>query len=208
MPIALELPDGAPPTIPVVTIEDAAAGPGLARALLAGGVRAMEVTLRSAAALDAMAAIGREVPEMLVGAGTVLSAEDMARSKAAGAGFLVSPGGTQALLDAAETIGLPYLPGVATVSEAMALREMGYRRLKFFPADAVGGKVALTAFYGPLPDLEFCPTGGVGAANAAEFLELGNVFAVGGSWLAPPDAIASRDWGRIEALAREAARLV
>lgn len=207
MPIAFEMPAGAPPAIPVVVIEDAAAAPGLARALLAGGVAAIEITLRSAAAIDAISAVAAEVPDMAVGAGTVLSPEDAEACAAAGATFLVSPGATPRLLDAAEATGLPFLPGVATASEAMALRERGYRRLKFFPADAAGGAKALKGLAGPLPDLEFCPTGGVGAANAADYLALPNVFAVGGSWLAPADAIRAGEWPAIETLARAAAAL-
>ncbi len=207
MPLPFELPAGAPPAIPVVVIADAAQAPGLSRALLAGGIRAIEVTLRSDAALDAIRAIAQETPEMFLGAGTILSADDVARAAEAGARFLVSPGSTPALLQAAEAARLPFLPGVATASEAMALRERGYRRLKFFPADAAGGLIALKGLGGPLPDLEFCPTGGVGASNAADYLALANVFAVGGSWLTPADAIAAGDWGRIEALAQAAARL-
>lgn len=207
MPIPFVLPKGAPPVIPVVVIDDPEQAPGLARALLAGGVRAIEVTLRTAAAIDAIAAIAEAEPEMLVGAGTILSEDDMRRSASAGARFLVSPGATQSLLEAGEAANLPYLPGVATVSEAMALRELGYRRLKFFPADANGGATALKGIAGPIQDLEFCPTGGVGVGNAADYLALGNVFAVGGSWLAPKDAVVAGDWARIEALAREAAKL-
>lgn len=206
MPIAFELPEGAPPAIPVVTIEDAGQAPGLARALLAGGVRAIEVTLRTPAGIAAIKAIAEAEPEMLVGAGTILSDDDMVRAAAAGARFMVSPGVTQALLETAEASKLPFLPGVATASEAMALREMGYRRLKFFPADAAGGVTALKGLAGPLGDLSFCPTGGVGADNAAEYLALKTVFAVGGSWLAPTSAINAGDWTKIERLARDAAR--
>lgn len=207
MPIPFELPAGAPPVAPVVTVDDARQAPDLARALLLGGVRAIEVTLRTDAALEAIEAICNQTPEMFVGAGTVLSPDDMVRAAAAGARFLVSPGATQALLETAEASKLPYLPGVATASEAMALREIGYRRLKFFPADAAGGPAALKGLAGPLPDLAFCPTGGVGADNAAEYLALPTVFAVGGSWLAPADAIRAGDWDRIEGLARAAAGL-
>lgn len=207
MPTALEIPAGAPPAIPVVVIEDAARAADLAAALLAGGIKAIEVTLRSEAALKSIEAIARSAPDMLLGAGTVLSPEDVRRCVDAGARFLVSPGSTPRLLDAAEASGLPFLPGAVTASEAMALRERGYRRLKFFPADAAGGITALKGLAGPLPDLSFCPTGGVGAGNAAEYLALKTVFAVGGSWLAPADAIAKGDWARIESLARDAAKL-
>ena len=207
MPIDFELPAGAPPTIPVVVIEDAGRAAGLASALLAGGIRAIEVTLRSDAALAAIRAIADAAPDVLVGAGTVLSGDDARSAADAGARFLVSPGATLSLLEAVETTGLPFLPGAATASEAMALRERGYRRLKFFPAEASGGVRALKDLAGPLPDLAFCPTGGVGAANAADYLALKTVFAVGGSWLAPGDAVAKGDWARIEALARDAAKL-
>jgi 2-dehydro-3-deoxyphosphogluconate aldolase / (4S)-4-hydroxy-2-oxoglutarate aldolase len=207
MPIALALPDGAPPAIPVVVIEDAADAAPLARALLAGGIRVIEVTLRSTAALAAIKAIATDVPDMFVGAGTLLSPEDMAQAAAAGAQFLVSPGATQSLINCGIASQLPFLPGVATASEAMALREVGFRRMKFFPADAAGGIAGLKGLGGPLPDLAFCPTGGVGADNAAAYLALDNVFAVGGSWLAPAAAIRARDWRRIETLAAEAARL-
>jgi len=207
MPIAFEMPAGAPPTIPVVVIEDAAKAPDLAAALLAGGVRAIEVTLRSAAALAAIEAIARTTPDILLGVGTVLSPDDIDRSIGAGAQFLVSPGATPTLLDAAAGVDVAFLPGAATASEAMRLRERGYRRLKFFPADASGGVTALKGLAGPLADLEFCPTGGVGAANAMDYLALKSVFAVGGSWLAPSDAIACGDWTRIEGLARDAAKL-
>lgn len=206
-PISVELPEGAPPAIPVVVIEDVVTAAPLARALLAGGIRAVEVTLRSAAALAAIKRIADEVPEILVGAGTVLSSDDMVHAAAAGARFLVSPGATQSLLETGEASGLPFLPGVATASEAMALREIGYKRLKFFPADAAGGIIALKGLHGPLPDLSFCPTGGVGADNAADYLALPNIFAVGGSWLAPADAIRAKDWSRIEGLARIGATL-
>lgn len=201
------LPAGAPPVIPVVMIDDAAQASSLAKALLAGGVGAIEVTLRTAAALDAIKAIADEAPEILLGVGTVLSSEDAEAAARAGARFLVSPGATDRVLDAAEATGLPLLPGAITASEAMRLRERGYRQLKFFPADAAGGATALKGLAGPLPDLSFCPTGGIGANNAAEYLALANCFAVGGSWLAPTDAIRSGDWARIESLAREAAAL-
>ena len=207
MPISVELPEGAPPIIPVVVIEDATVAAPLARALIAGGIRAIEVTLRSKAALAAIKRIADEVPEILVGAGTILSPEDMLQAAAAGARFTVSPGATQSLLETGEASGLPFLPGVATASEAMALREIGYRKLKFFPADAAGGIPALKGLNGPLPDLSFCPTGGVGADNAASYLALPNIFAVGGSWLAPTDAIRAQDWDHIENLARISAQL-
>lgn len=207
MPVRFELPPGAPPTIPVVVVENAEDGPPLAKALLRGGVRAIEVTLRSPAALDAIKAIAKDAPDIFLGAGTVLTRDDMVRAVAAGAKFLVSPGATQALLEAGEASKTPYLPGAATASEAMALRELGYERLKFFPADAAGGRNGLKGLAGPLPDLGFCPTGGVNGENAAEYLNLPNVFAVGGSWLAPIDLMRKRDWEGVEALARAASKL-
>lgn len=207
MPKDFTLPENAPPIIPVVVVEDASHAAGLAKALLAGGIKAIEVTLRSSAALDAIEAIATEAPGIFVGAGTVLSPDDMVRSVAAGAQFLVSPGVTQTLLNTGEASGTPYLPGVATASEAMALRELGYARMKFFPADAAGGPTALKGLGGPLPDIAFCPTGGVNANNATEYLHLANVFAVGGSWLAPTALISAQDWPEIEARARTSTRL-
>ncbi len=207
MPKDFVLPENAPPIIPVVVVENADNAAGLAKALLAGGIKAIEVTLRSSAALDAIKAIATEAPDIYLGAGTVLSPDDMVRAVAAGAQFLVSPGATQSLLDTGEASGKPFLPGVATASEAMALRELGYTRMKFFPADAAGGPTALKGLGGPLPDIAFCPTGGVNANNAAEYLHLANVFAVGGSWLAPTALISAGDWSEIAARARSAARL-
>jgi len=207
MPTTFSLPEGGPRSIPVVVIEDAAKAPDLAGALMAGGIRTIEVTLRSQAALEAISAIRQAEPEMFVGAGTILAPEDIGYAADAGAQFLVSPGATQALLEAGALSGLPYLPGVATPSEAMALAELGFDKLKFFPADAYGGVTALKGMNGPLPQIGFCPTGGVGAANAAAFLELPNVFAVGGSWLAPKDAVASGDWNKITRIAKQAAAL-
>lgn len=207
MPTEFILPKGAPPTIPVVVIDNAGQAPALAEALLAGGVRAIEVTLRTPAGLDAIAAIAKSAPNIMLGAGTVLSPEDAQAAANAGAQFLVSPGATDSLLAAAEATGLPLLPGAITASEVMRLRERGYRRLKFFPADAAGGITALKGLAGPLPDISFCPTGGVGASNAAAYLALPTCFAVGGSWLAPTDAIRKGDWSLIEQLARDAQAL-
>lgn len=195
------------PVLPVVVIDDAAKAAPLARALVAGGIRAVEVTLRTPAALEALRAIVREVPGAIAGAGTVLSAEDLAAAKAAGARFAVSPGATGALLAAARGSGLPFLPGIATASELMAAMAAGFSTCKFFPASTSGGRGALSAFAGPFPGARFCPTGGIDAASAPEWLALPNVACVGGSWLAPRDAIAAGDFGRIERLAREAAGL-
>jgi 2-dehydro-3-deoxyphosphogluconate aldolase/(4S)-4-hydroxy-2-oxoglutarate aldolase len=161
--------------------------------------------LRNEEALEVIGAIAGEVPEAVVGAGTLLSAADVAAAQAAGAKFLVSPGATPALLEAAEAAALPLLPGAATASEAMVLADRGWTMLKFFPAEASGGAPALGAFAAPLPHIRWCPTGGVGPKNAATYQALPNVACVGGSWPAPADAIAAGDWPRIEALAREAA---
>ncbi|WP_373295960.1 bifunctional 4-hydroxy-2-oxoglutarate aldolase/2-dehydro-3-deoxy-phosphogluconate aldolase [Streptomyces roseolilacinus] len=195
------------PVLPVVVVEDAADAVPLARALVAGGLRAVEVTLRTPAALDAIRAVAAEVPRCLVGAGTVVSARAAADAVAAGARFLVSPGWTGGLLDAMEASGVPYLPGVSTASEVMALLERGVREMKFFPAGAAGGAAYLAALAGPLPQARFCPTGGVSAVSAREYLALPNVGCVGGTWVAPPAALAAGDWRRVESLAREAAAL-
>jgi 2-dehydro-3-deoxyphosphogluconate aldolase/(4S)-4-hydroxy-2-oxoglutarate aldolase len=195
------------PMIPVLTVEQAAHAAPLARALVAGGLRALEVTLRTSCALEAIRAMRKAAPEAAVGAGTLLTPEDVAAAKAAGAVFGVSPGATDRLLDAAEAEGLPMLPGVATPSEAMRAAERGFETLKFFPAEPSGGRAALSAWAGPLPRLRFCPTGGVGVGNARDWLALPNVVCVGGSWAAPREAVAAGDWARVEALAREAAAL-
>ncbi|WP_026454582.1 bifunctional 4-hydroxy-2-oxoglutarate aldolase/2-dehydro-3-deoxy-phosphogluconate aldolase [Saccharomonospora iraqiensis] len=195
---------GLSPVLPVVVLDDADAAVATARALLAGGVGVMEVTLRTPAALEAITRIRLEVPDLVVGAGTVTRPDQADRAAHAGATFLVTPGQTDTLLDAAVATGLPVLPGVATVSEALRAAERGLDTLKFFPAEASGGAAALSAFAGPLPDLRFCPTGGITPDNAARYLALPNVDCVGGTWLTPADAIAARDLGRIETLAREA----
>lgn len=208
MPVAVKMPEGAPPIIPVVVIDDAACGPALASALLRGGIRAIEVTLRTPAALEAIALIAKEVPDIFLGAGTVITPGDVQRVRAAGAQFMVSPGCTPRLHHAAEASGLPFLGGAVTASEAMAMQELGYARLKYFPADANGGVTGLKGLGGPLPGLSFCPTGGVSGKNAADYLALPNCFAVGGSWVAPTDAIRDSDWDRIEGLARDAGKLV
>lgn len=194
------------PVIPVLTVPDAARAEGLARALVAGGLPALEVTLRTPAALEAMRAMAG-VPGAVVGAGTLMTPEDVRAAKAAGARFGVSPGFTERLLDAAEAAGLPLLPGVATPGEAMRAAERGLGVLKFFPAEQNGGAAVLAAWAAPLARLRFCPTGGVSARNAPDYLRLPNVACVGGSWVAPADAVAAGDWARIEALAREAAAL-
>ncbi len=197
--------------VPVVTLARVAQAVPLARAMLAGGLPVVEVTLRSPAALDAIAEIAREVPEAVVGAGSLRAPERIAQAQGAGARFGVSPGHTAALLDAAaaaeaaEAEGLPYLPGAATASEAMALFERGYDLIKLFPAGPLGGPAILRALAAPLPEIEFCPTGGIGPDNLADYLACPNVACVGGSWLAPPGLLAAGDWAEIEARARRAA---
>ncbi|WP_028800836.1 bifunctional 4-hydroxy-2-oxoglutarate aldolase/2-dehydro-3-deoxy-phosphogluconate aldolase [Streptomyces sp. 142MFCol3.1] len=195
------------PVIPVVVVTDAADAVPLARALVAGGLPAIEVTLRTPVALNAIRAIAAQVPGAVVGAGTVLSPKQVADSVAAGARFLVSPGWTDGLLDAMQASGVSFLPGVSTTSEVVALLERGVREMKFFPAQAAGGTAYLKSLAGPLPQARFCPTGGIGLASAPEYLALPNVGCVGGSWMLPQDVVAGRDWGRIEALAREAVAL-
>ncbi|MEV5934331.1 bifunctional 4-hydroxy-2-oxoglutarate aldolase/2-dehydro-3-deoxy-phosphogluconate aldolase [Streptomyces sp. NPDC052079] len=195
------------PVVPVVVVEDAADAVPLTRALVAGGLPAVEVTLRTPAALEAVRAIAGEVPEAVVGAGTVITAEQVGEAVAAGARFLVSPGWTDTLLEAMRTSGVPFLPGVSTASEVVALLERGVREMKFFPARAAGGTAYLKSLAGPLPQARFCPTGGIGPDSAPDYLALPNVGCVGGSWMLPADAVAARDWARVEALAREAARL-
>ena len=196
----------AAPVVPVLIVHDAATAAPLAGALIAGGLPALEVTLRTPAALDAIRAMAA-VPGGIVGAGTLLTPADVHAAKAAGARFGVSPGATDALLAACEAEDLPLLPGAATATEAMRLLERGYDMLKFFPAEASGGAPALKALASPLPQITFCPTGGVSPSNAPDYLSLPNVACVGGSWVAPSDAIATGDWARITDLARTAAHL-
>lgn len=195
------------PVIPVIVLSDPAQAVPLARALVAGGIRMLEVTLRTPVALACIEAIAKEVPEAVVGAGTVRSASDAQASALAGARFAVSPGYTHNVGKACRDLGLPLLPGVATGSEIMAAQEDGYTELKFFPAVQAGGIPMLTAWQGPFGDVKFCPTGGVSAANAQEFLSLANVACVGGSWITPASAVAQGDWARITGLAKEAAAL-
>jgi 2-dehydro-3-deoxyphosphogluconate aldolase/(4S)-4-hydroxy-2-oxoglutarate aldolase len=195
------------PVVPVLTIERVADAAPLARALVAGGLPVLEVTLRTRAALDAVAAIVAAVPDAVVGVGTVTKPIDVAVAVQAGARFLVSPGTTAELADALAGAELPVLPGCATVSEAMALAARGFTVLKFFPAEASGGVAWLKSVSGPLLDIRFCPTGGIDARNAASYLALPNVTAVGGSWVAPREAIAAGDFAHITDLARAAAAL-
>jgi 2-dehydro-3-deoxyphosphogluconate aldolase/(4S)-4-hydroxy-2-oxoglutarate aldolase len=195
------------PVVAVVVIDDAKAAIPMARALVAGGIPAIEITLRTSAALDAIRAIAAEVEGAAVGVGTVLRAADLAAAEKAGARFAVSPGTTPHLLDAAQHSALPLLPGAATASEAMYLLERGYRFAKCFPAGAAGGPALLKALASPLPQLRFCPTGGVTPQNAVDYLGLPNVVCVGGSWLTPPDLLREGRWSEMEATARTAAAL-
>jgi 2-dehydro-3-deoxyphosphogluconate aldolase / (4S)-4-hydroxy-2-oxoglutarate aldolase len=195
------------PVIPVLTIERQADAVPLARALVRGGLRVLEITLRTGVALEALRAIASEVPDAVVGAGTVLHARQLNDAERAGARFVVSPGCTPGLATAAAASGLPFLPGVQTVSEAMALAERGLTLLKFFPADIAGGLGWLKAVAAPLAGLRFCPTGGIGADSAPAYLALANVACVGGSWVAPKVVVAAQDWPQIERLAAAAATL-
>jgi len=195
------------PVIPVIVIDRLEDAVPLARALVEGGVKVLEVTLRTPVALSAIEAMVREVPGAIVGAGTIRSAADARAAKQAGAVFGVSPGYTAEVGAACRDIGLPLLPGVATASEVMAAQADGLSFLKFFPATAAGGIPMLKALAGPFPDVVFCPTGGITLQSAPEFLSLPNVKVCGGSWLTPADAVKSGDWGRITRLAAEAAAL-
>ncbi|TPW30693.1 2-dehydro-3-deoxy-phosphogluconate aldolase [Pararhizobium mangrovi] len=197
----------AQPVVPVIVVDDAGSAVPLARALVAGGLKAIEITLRTPPALDAIRAIAAEVPEAIVGAGTILNARQYREAEAAGSKFIVSPGMTQELLDASSKSDVPLLPGAATASEVMALVEEGYTMLKFFPAEQAGGAGYLKALSSPLAGVRFCPTGGVSAANAPDYLALPNVVCVGGSWVAPKNLVASGDWDAITGLSSEAATL-
>jgi 2-dehydro-3-deoxyphosphogluconate aldolase/(4S)-4-hydroxy-2-oxoglutarate aldolase len=195
------------PVLPVIVIERVDDAVPLARALVAGGLPVLEVTLRTAAALDGMRRIAAEVPGAVLGAGTVLTPADLEASAAAGCTFAISPGATPALYHAADASPIAWLPAIATASEVMQGLSHGHQRFKFFPAVSSGGIPALKGFNGPFPQVRFCPTGGIDAGNAPEFLALPNVGTVGGTWMLPKDAIAGGDWARIERLAREAAGL-
>ncbi len=193
--------------IPVIVLNDVAHAVPMAKALVAGGIRMLEITLRTKVALDCMRAIASEVPEAVVGAGTIRSAADAKAALAAGARFGVSPGYTRTVGKVCQDIGLPLLPGVATGSEIMTAQEDGYTELKFFPAMQAGGPNLLKAWAGPFADIKFCPTGGVSLENAPQLLALPNVVVVGGSWLTPAEVMNSGDWSRITQLAKEAAAL-
>ncbi|MGW0522346.1 bifunctional 4-hydroxy-2-oxoglutarate aldolase/2-dehydro-3-deoxy-phosphogluconate aldolase [Crossiella sp. NPDC003009] len=195
------------PVIPVVVIDEVDHAVPLAKALARGGIGVIEVTLRTAAGLPAIERIAAEVPEILVGAGTVITPDQVDASLKAGSRFLVTPGTTDSLLTALEGSGVPFLPGAATISEALKLAERGHDTLKFFPAEQSGGTTFLKALSGPLPQLRFCPTGGITVTSARGYLALPNVSCVGGSWLTPKAALAAGDWAAVEKLAAEAAAL-
>jgi 2-dehydro-3-deoxyphosphogluconate aldolase/(4S)-4-hydroxy-2-oxoglutarate aldolase len=197
----------ASPVIPVIAIDDIGHAVPLAKALVAGGIRVLEVTLRTEHGLPAIRAIAQQVPEAIVGVGTLTQGDEFAAARDAGAVFGVSPGLTPQLVQAAKSSGLPLLPGVMTPSEVMAAREAGFRQLKLFPAVPAGGVGMLNAIAGPLPDMVFCPTGGISQETAPQFLTCPNVACVGGSWLTPKDAMKTGDWNRITALARAASAL-
>jgi 2-dehydro-3-deoxyphosphogluconate aldolase/(4S)-4-hydroxy-2-oxoglutarate aldolase len=195
------------PVIPVLTVASVEDGLAQAKALVAGGLHAIEVTLRTPSALAAIRAIAKSVPDAVVGAGTIVSADQIEEAVAAGARFLVSPGAPPSLARAAAQAPVPFLPGCATASEAMALREFGFKALKLFPAEAAGGARLIASLAAPLPDLRFCPTGGIDLAKAPEYLKLPNVPCVGGSWMLPKAALGRGDYSEVEKLAREAAGL-
>lgn len=195
------------PVIPVLTVKTVEDALAQARALIAGGLRVLEITLRTPAALGAVTVLAKTFPEACIGAGTITEDAQIEAAAKAGASFLVSPGAAPRLIEAAVRAPLPFLPGVATASEAMALRERGFRAMKFFPAEAAGGTKYLASLVGPLPDLIFCPTGGIALQRAANYLALANVACVGGSWMVAPGLIAAQDFGKVEQLAREASAL-
>ncbi len=195
------------PVIPVIVIEDAAKAVRMGRALVAGGVRVLEITLRTPAALEAVRALSAEVPEAIVGVGTVLEAKQFAEARKAGAQFAISPGFTPSLIDAAADAGISYLPGVTSPTEMMGAMEKGLTTLKFFPAEAAGGIPMLKSFASPFPTVKFCPTGGISLSSAPSYLALPNVVCVGGSWLVPPEAVRDNNWAEVTRLAQEAAAL-
>src|SRR5690606_21829503 len=203
---ALELLEQSP-VMPVMVIKDLDTAVDLARALVAGGVRSLEITLRSEAALQAISLIAQEVPEALVGVGTVRSAQQLDAAVRAGARFAVSPGLTPDIAQAARQAGIAFLPGIATPSESMFAADHGFIVQKLCPADAAGGVALLKALYGPLPDIVFCPAGGINAGSAAQYLCLPNVKCVGGAWLTPDAAVSAKNWGGITDLARQACLL-
>jgi 2-dehydro-3-deoxyphosphogluconate aldolase / (4S)-4-hydroxy-2-oxoglutarate aldolase len=195
------------PVIPVITVESVEEALALAGALIAGGLSVLEVALRTPAATGAVAALAKRFPDAAIGAGTVVQADQIKTAADAGAAFLVSPGMTPHLVEAALRSPVPFVPGAATASEAMALRERGFTALKFFPAEPAGGAKYLASLAGPLPNLIFCPTGGIDAQKAQNYLALANVACVGGSWMVAPGLIAAQDYAKVEQLAREASAL-
>lgn len=195
------------PVIPVLTVHDVNHAVPMAKALISGGLNVLEVTLRTPAALEVIERISKEVPDAVVGAGTVLNAKHMEAAAKAGSVFCVSPGWTKDLHLAAQVQNMHLLPGAATASEVMNLLDHGIEFIKFFPAEAAGGIKMLSSFSGPLAQAKFCPTGGISLANAANYLNLPNVVCIGGSWVCPNDALASGDWQKIESLAKEASQI-
>jgi 2-dehydro-3-deoxyphosphogluconate aldolase/(4S)-4-hydroxy-2-oxoglutarate aldolase len=195
------------PVVPVVVLDRDTDAVPLAQALVRGGIRTIEVTLRTDAGLPSIERIAAEVPEIVVGAGTITEVGQAAKAAQAGAQYLVTPGCTERLLDEVDATGLPSLPGISTVSEALLLADRGASAMKFFPAEPSGGVPYLKAMAGPLPNLRFCPTGGITPDSAPSYLALPNVRCVGGTWLAPKDVLAAGDWDQIESLARHAADL-
>lgn len=194
------------PVVPVLVVQNVDDALPMAHALVKGGLRTLEVTLRTPDALDVIEKMAT-IEGAIVGAGTIVRAEQVQQARDAGAAFFVSPGATQQVLEAVEATNLAFLPGAVTASEVMVLQERGYQFAKFFPAEAVGGVPTLKSLAAPLPDMTFCPTGGINLAKAPDYLSLPNVHCVGGSWVVPSDAVQAKDWNRIETLAREAARL-
>lgn len=195
------------PVVPVMVIENLDDAVPLARALVDGGLKVLEITLRTPAALQAIKVIKAAVPDAIVGAGTIINVETLRASMDAGAEFIVTPGSTPAIIDAALAAGIPILPGVNSPSEAMVLLEKGITAMKFFPAEAAGGTAMLKSIGGPLPQITFCPTGGINLANANQYLALSNVACVGGSWMVPADLVSAGNWGEITSRAREASQL-
>ena len=195
------------PVIPVLTVTSAGDALAQAHALVAGGLTVLEITLRTPAALAAVTVLAKTFPNAFIGAGTIVEADQIIAATGAGAGFLVSPGMSPRLLEAAVRSPVPFLPGAATASEALALRERGFKAIKFFPAEPAGGARYLSSLAGPLPDLIFCPTGGIDAQKAKDYLALANVACVGGSWMVAPALLAAQDVGKVEQLAREASAL-
>ena len=196
------------PVVPVLTIPDVGYAVPLAEALAGGGLPVLEVTLRTPAGIDAIRAIAEALPDVIVGAGTVRNATEFRAAVDAGSRFVVSPGLTEALIEAAAASPVPLIPGVATASELMRARDAGYDHVKFFPAETSGGVAALRALGGPFPDMRFCPTGGVSLANLAAYLAIEAVVTVGGTWMVPSDLLRNQDWPAIRALAQEAAESV